>query len=247
MMRLTVLNPFYPGEDFPPVTSALNNPEGLLAMGGCLSAVRLENAYRHGIFPWFNEGEPILWWSPDPRLILYPKRLKVVRSLRKTLRKGIFEFSFDQAFSRVIRACAAPSPNRGDTWISERMIAAYETLHRRGLAHSFETWQSGSLVGGLYGVALGRIFFGESMFHTVTDASKASMVHACHLLVRWGYQVIDCQLHTDHLVSLGAEEIPRTAFITLLEQAVNLAPPAEAWQWDAQAPTCSSIKYPWPD
>jgi len=244
---LTVLNPFDPGQPFPPVTDALTNPAGLLAMGGCLSSRRLQNAYRHGIFPWFNEGEPLLWWSPDPRLVLHPPQLKISRSLKKTLRKGLFEFSVDQAFSAVIRACAAPLPDRPHTWISADMIAAYEALHRQGVAHSFETWQAGVLVGGLYGVAIGRAFFGESMFHTVTDASKAAMVFACNRLTRWGYHLIDCQVHTTHLASLGAEEIPRSRFVHLLEAAVTSPPLPQAWTPNRQGLTCSSAEYPWPD
>jgi len=244
---LTVLNPFAPAQPFPPVTKALNNPNGLLAMGGCLSVRRLENAYRHGIFPWFNEGEPLLWWSPDPRLTLHPEHLKISRSLKKTLRKGLFAFSFDQVFSAVVRGCAAPWPDRPDTWISANMISAYEALHRQGIAHSFETWQSGVLVGGLYGVAMGQVFFGESMFHTATDASKAAMVFACNRLSRWGYHLIDCQVHTTHLVSLGAGEIPRSRFMRLLEQTIRMPPSPQAWVQHGQPPTFSSAEYPWPD
>ncbi|MGI9212895.1 MAG: leucyl/phenylalanyl-tRNA--protein transferase [Methylococcaceae bacterium] len=244
---LAVLNPLNPQQKFPPVTQAARNPNGLLAMGGCLSLPRLENAYRQGIFPWFNAGEPILWWSPDPRLILYPEQLKVSRSLGKTLRRGVFEFSFDKAFSHVIRACSSPRDQRLNTWISADMIAAYEALHQHGLAHSFETWHCGTLVGGLYGVAMGQVFFGESMFHDVTDASKAALVFACHKLSGWGYRLIDCQVHTGHLASLGAFEIPRDEFAARLAQHVSLAPAPNAWVQKQSAPNSASAKYPWLD
>jgi leucyl/phenylalanyl-tRNA--protein transferase len=226
---LTVLNPQWPEQAFPPVETALEAPNGLLAVGGCLTPQRLANAYRQGIFPWFNPDEPILWWSPDPRLILLPERLKVSRSLGKRLRRGDFQFSFDTAFSEVMAACAAPRAGVSGTWISADMRVAYAELHRLGVAHSFEAWQDGQLVGGLYGVAMGRVFFGESMFYRVTDASKAAFVFACEQLDRWGYRLIDCQVHTPHLQSLGASEIPRPEFSALLLRHCAESVPECAW------------------
>lgn len=244
---LTVLNPFNKHQKFPEVDKALAEPNGLLAMGGCLSIPRLETAYRHGIFPWFNDNEPILWWSPDPRLILWPDRLKISRSLEKCIKKGTFDFSFDKNFAKVMDACAAPRASTQGTWISSDIKKAYNALHQHGLAHSFESWQSGELVGGLYGVAIGRVFFGESMFHTVTDASKAAMVFACACLVDWGYELIDCQVHTGHLASLGAVEIPRSEFVVLLAEATRRRVSDSAWQTDSEPSLFASARHPWPD
>jgi leucyl/phenylalanyl-tRNA--protein transferase len=226
---LTVLDPQVPEQAFPAVETALEEPNGLLAVGGCLTPQRLANAYRQGIFPWFNPGEPILWWSPDPRLILLPEWLKVSRSLGKRLRRSDFQFSFDTVFSEVMAGCAAPRAGAGGTWISADMRAAYAELHRLGMAHSFEAWQDGQLVGGLYGVAMGRVFFGESMFYRVTDASKAAFVFACEQLDRWGYRLIDCQVHTPHLQSFGASEIPRPEFSALLRRHCDESVSACAW------------------
>jgi leucyl/phenylalanyl-tRNA--protein transferase len=214
---LFLLDDTHPSTPFPPVEQAETQPDGLLAVGGDLSMERLINAYRKGIFPWFSEGQPILWWSPDPRLVLFPDRLHVSRSLRKKLRRGVFTASLDQAFEQVIRACAAPRRDAAGTWILDPMIEAYTRLHRHHLAHSVEIWQDGELVGGLYGVALGRVFFGESMFSHRSDASKAALVHLVDHLSNWGYRLIDCQVRTEHLQSLGAEGIPRVEFCRLLE------------------------------
>lgn len=230
---LNVLNPFDPLQPFPPAEKALDDPNGLIAVGGCLSPQRLENAYRNGIFPWFGKNEPILWWSPDPRLVLRPDQLKVSRSLRKCLRRGEFEFSFDRDFSGVIEACAEPRADSESTWITAEMRSAYLNLHRLGWAHSFEAWQDGRLVGGLYGVALGQVFFGESMFHRVSNASKAALVYACQCLGTWGYRLIDCQVYTEHLASLGAQSIPRTAFLARLRELRGAAVSAAAWQSEA--------------
>ncbi|MGZ8215860.1 leucyl/phenylalanyl-tRNA--protein transferase [Methylomagnum sp.] len=227
---LTVLNPFDKHQPFPPVDKALDEPNGLLAVGGCLSPQRLESAYRHGIFPWFGKDEPILWWSPDPRLVLRPADVRISRSLRKRLKRGEFRFSFDLCFETVVDACAAPRPYAPGTWITPEMKRAYANLHELGLAHSFEAWQGEELVGGLYGVAVGRVFFGESMFHRATDASKAAFAFACGLLAEWGYELIDCQVYTDHLASLGAEEIPRAAFIQLLKDHCGRAASGHAWR-----------------
>ena len=214
---------------FPPVELA--SPEGLLAVGGDLRAERLLEAYRHGIFPWYNPGQPILWWSPDPRAVLFPNKLRVSRSLGKVLRRKKFDVSLDTAFRDVIEACAQPRPKSpgGGTWITPEMIEAYEVLHERGLAHSVESRRDGKLVGGLYGVALGRAFFGESMFSRETDASKVAFVHLARQLEAWNYALIDCQLPSAHLFSLGAEEIRRRDFMARLEPA--LTPPGHRGRW----------------
>lgn len=216
---------------FPPVTQALRRPNGLLAAGGDLSPPRLLEAYRHGIFPWFSEDEPILWWSPDPRMVLFPDEFKTSHSLRKTLRKGRHVVRFDSAFEQVMRACAAPRQGASGTWIHEEMIAAYCELHRMGYAHSVETWLDGELIGGLYGVALGRMFYGESMFSRRTDASKIALAHLAAQLERWNFGMIDCQMNTPHLASLGAREIPRKEFIARLQELINYAPVTN-WHFD---------------
>lgn len=216
---------------FPPVEHA--SPEGLLAIGGDLSSRRLLDAYRHGIFPWYSAGQPILWWSPDPRAVLYPDRLRISRSLRKTLKQQVFRITFDHAFESVIGACAEPrliggEPSAG-TWITNEMEAAYIELHREGYAHSVETWSGSRLVGGLYGVALGRGFFGESMFHRESDASKVALAGLIELLQRWAFLFIDCQLPSAHIMSLGAEEIPRSRFLEELDVALDHDDPAFHW------------------
>ena len=229
-MKLTVLNPYQPEQPFPPVHKALTEPEGLLAVGGCLSPSRIINAYRHGIFPWFNPDDPILWWSPNPRLVLLPTQLYVSRSLAKTLRSGKFVFTLDTAFAQVIENCSKPRLSANGTWITGGIKQAYLELHDLGIAHSAEVWFEGQLVGGLYGVALGQVFFGESMFHTKTDASKVAFVQLVHHLTAWNYQVIDCQVHTPHLASLGATEISRDHFIELLNRHCEISPQPNAWQ-----------------
>ena len=215
---------------FPPVSKALNSPNGLLCAGGDLSADRLLGAYSRGIFPWFSEGDPILWWSPDPRMVLFPEELKVSRSLRKSVARGAYEVRFDTAFSRVVLACAAPRTGHGGTWIVPEMIAAYTELHERGFAHSAECWLEGELVGGLYGVSLGKVFFGESMFARARDASKVALVHLVARLRGRDYRVIDCQQATAHLASLGAREIPRAAFAQLLRESIQYPPSGESWR-----------------
>lgn len=229
-MRLTVLNPGNPEQDFPLVSQALREPDGLLAIGGCLSPKRLLNAYRHGIFPWYNHDEPILWWSPDPRLVLFPDKLIISSSLRKTLRKNIFSVTFDRAFNQVITACAAPRKDSAGTWITEEIKTAYNQLHQAGFAHSIEAWDGDELVGGLYGVTLGQVFLGESMFHTRTDASKVAFAVLVQQLKYWDYQLIDCQVHTKHLASFGAEEIDRDYFVKLLDQYCDSPAKPSAWQ-----------------
>ncbi len=278
---------------FPPVEQALRIPNGLLAAGGDLTPARLLDAYRHGIFPWFNAGDPILWWSPDPRMVLFPEELKISRSLRKTLRKKTYEIRTDTAFGQVMRACAAPrighgggcdtllpargrpvgspllrndpsalaepadcgssrpaalpapegsaSPCQGGhTWIHEDMIAAYTELHRMGVAHSVETWMKGELVGGLYGISIGRMFYGESMFSRSADASKVALAHLAAQLRRWNCGpstelrtgMIDCQMNTPHLASLGAREIPRTEFIQRLQELIHYPDITSPWCFD---------------
>ena len=229
-MRLTLLDPDNPAQAFPPLYKALREPDGLLAVGGCLSTERLINAYRRGIFPWYNADEPILWWSPDPRLVLFPDKLLVSRSLRKTLRKNVFTVTFDKAFSEVMIACAEPRKDSAGTWISSDIYQAYVELHQQGFAHSVEVWFNEELVGGLYGVALGQVFFGESMFHTKTDASKVAFVSLVEQLQTLHYQLIDCQIHTNHLASLGAEDIDRRTFVRLLNQYCRMPVSLIAWQ-----------------
>ncbi len=217
---------------FPHPQLAMDEPDGLLAVGGDLSAERLLFAYPNGIFPWYSDDQPLLWWSPNPRAVLFPGELKVSRSLRKTLRKGLFEVTLDQAFERVIEACSAPRPGQRGTWITSEMKAAYINLHRLGWAHSVEVWEHDELVGGLYGIAIGKVYFGESMFSRRTDASKVGFVHLVRQLQAWDYQLIDCQVGSAHLFSLGAREIPRTRFLQLLEQYCPGEQPPGHWQME---------------
>jgi leucyl/phenylalanyl-tRNA--protein transferase len=194
---------------------------------------RLLAAYRRGIFPWFNAGEPILWWSPDPRMVLFPAEFKISRSLKKRLARADYDVRVDTSFTRVMQECAAPRDGAAGTWISPMMIAAYGAMHEAGHAHSFETWIDGEngreLAGGLYGVAIGRAFFGESMFSRKTDASKIALAHLVRFLSLHGFGVIDCQMNTAHLTSLGAREIPRAEFAALLERLTGLPGPAGQW------------------
>lgn len=211
----------------------MKHPNGLLAAGGDLSVPSLLGAYRSGIFPWFSEGEPILWWSPDPRMVLFPAELKISRSLDKTLRKGRFRFTADSAFVRVIEACSAPRPGQSGTWITREMIDAYRALHEAGFAHSIESWLDDELVGGLYGVAIGRVFFGESMFSRSSDASKVALVALVRQLSRWQFGLIDCQMKTSHLASFGAREIARTDFARRLAELVDYENIPGPWRLDA--------------
>lgn len=215
---------------FPDVHRALRHPNGLLAAGGDLSPERLISAYRRGIFPWYSRGDPILWWSPDPRTVLFPDRIHISRSLRKRVRRGDLAVTMDRAFTAVIRACSAPRDGESGTWIVPEMRAAYEGLHRLGVAHSVEVWQEDALVGGLYGVAIGGVFYGESMFSHIDDASKVALVHLCRRLVDWGFGLIDCQMRTPHLLRLGAEELPRSRFTALLDHCCSL--PDRRGSWD---------------
>lgn len=209
---------------FPPLSEALAEPNGLIAIGGDLSPARLLNAYQHGIFPWFSEGEPILWWSPNPRMVLFPEALKISNSLKKTIKKQIFDIKFNTNFRAVMTACSqTPREGQAGTWITEAMIEAYCELHKAGYAMSAEAWQNGVLVGGCYGVKIGRMFYGESMFHHVTDASKVAFVYLVEYLKNAGVGLIDCQMKTAHLASFGAKEIPRDEFMTTLTRLTNLS------------------------
>lgn len=217
-------------DPFPPIAQALKRPNGLLAAGADLGVERLLDAYRRGIFPWYGEGEPILWWSPDPRMVLVPAELKISRSLDKTLRNKVYEVRFDTAFRRVMQACAEPRDGQAGTWITAEMIEAYCRLHDAGWAHSVETWIDGELAGGLYGVAIGRMFYGESMFTRVRDASKIALVHLVQLLERMQFQLIDCQMATAHLASLGAREMPRARFSRQVAELVHYGVPSGPWR-----------------
>ena len=206
--------------------------EGLLAVGGDLSQERLLLAYRMGIFPWYSKDEPIMWWSPDPRLVLYPSELKVSKSLKKTIKKRLFQVTVDQAFESVIKACAQSRTRMQEgTWIVNDMIAAYCNLHESGLAHSVETWQAGKLTGGLYGVSLGKCFFGESMFTRTSNASKVAFVALVELLKTLNFNLIDCQVTTTHLLSFGAREIPRTRFLKELEKSLESTTIKNKWSF----------------
>ena len=213
-MHLFRIAPNSSPDAFPDPERALDRPNGLLATGGDLDPRRLLCAYRRGIFPWFTDGQPILWWSPDPRAVLWPDTLRIGRTLRRTMRREAFTLSVDMAFDRVIRECAAPRPGQDGTWITREMEEAYARLHRAGHAHSVECWHGTELAGGLYGVAIGRVFFGESMFSRVTDASKIALAHLCAL----GFGLIDCQLPNPHLARLGAVEVGRHRFLALLDE-----------------------------
>lgn len=219
--------------DFPPVEQALAEPGGLLAAGGELTPEWLLAAYRRGIFPWYSAGEPVLWWSPDPRLVLDPAHMKISRSLRKTLHRRRFQVRFDTAFADVTAACAEPREPGGSTWITAEMRHAYLRLHELGYAHSVETWDNGELAGGLYGIALGRAFFGESMFCRRTDASKIALAHLARYLQMHDFAVIDCQMTTSHLISLGAEEMPRHRFCAGLATWTREGAGPARWPADA--------------
>ena len=213
-LQLFHLTPHSPPDAFPNPELALDEPNGLLAAGGDLGPRRLLCAYRRGIFPWFSEGQPILWWSPDPRAVLWPQALRVNRTLRRTQRRRTFATTLNTAFDRVVRECAAPRAGQDGTWITRGMAAAYGRLHRAGHAHSIECWRGATLAGGLYGIAIGRVFFGESMFSRAADASKIALAHLCTL----GFGLIDCQLPNPHLARLGAIEISRRRFLTQLDE-----------------------------
>ena len=219
---------------FPDAELALTEPDGLLAVGGDLSVERLTSAYQQGIFPWYSEGQPILWWSPDPRMVLEPKDIKISRSLAKTIRKNEVRITFDYNFRDVITACSESRFEKGkqqeETWILDEMIEAYVKLYEAGFAHSVECWKDGKLVGGLYGVAIGKVFFGESMFSRISDASKIAFVSLAQHLEQWGFKLIDCQVYTSHLESLGASMMTRKQFLTLLKKHAVSVTKNSKWQ-----------------
>lgn len=217
-VRVTWLSPDAPPESFPPVASALCEPDGLLAAGGDLSTPRLLAAYRQGIFPWYESGQPLLWWAPDPRCVFLPGDFHATRRLRRDLRKSSAEIRLNSAFTDVVRACAAPRTRHDGTWITPEMAAAYAALHAAGWAHSIEVWDAGELAGGLYGVAIGQAFFGESMFSRRANASKAALLFLSRLMDAGVLGLLDCQVESAHLASLGARMIPRTDFTALLDR-----------------------------
>jgi leucyl/phenylalanyl-tRNA--protein transferase len=234
-IRLHWLDPRNPRQPFPPVNLAMRDPNGLLAIGGDLSVTRLLNAYAHGIFPWYNPDEPILWWCPDPRAVLAPAQLHVSRSLARTLRKTDYAVSFNRAFPRVLESCSAPRARGRGTWLGLEMKRAYQSLRDSGHAHSIEVWRDHELIGGLYGVALGRVFYGESMFSAADDGSKIAMCWLSRQLAAWDFALMDCQIASPHLTSLGAIEIPRERFVATLHDAIALNGPAR-WHFDIDAP-----------
>ena len=214
---------------FPDVESALREPNGLLAAGGDLGPARLLAAYRKGIFPWFSPGDPILWWSPDPRMVLTPQDIRIARSMAKTLRNKAYEVRFDSRFDLVITACAGPRKDHGGTWITAEMQHAYMALHKLGLAHCIEVWMNDQLAGGLYGVAVGNVFFGESMFSWQRDASKIALVALARHAVTAGIAMIDCQMHTEHLETMGARPVSRGEFCSRLKELVDCPRTAGNW------------------
>ena len=223
---------------FPPLHQALREPNGLLAAGADLSAERLVAAYRHGCFPWYQDGQPLLWWSPDPRTVLLPNNLHISRSLRKVLRSDLFSVTFDRNFTDVIHACSEPRKDEDGTWITSEMQAAYFALHAQGHAHSVEVWQQDQLVGGLYGIAIGQLFFGESMFSRASNASKVGFVTLVSALKAAGFVLIDCQMPTAHLISLGAQSIRRSEFSEYLAQYLDIN---TDMQWLTPAITTSTL------
>ena len=231
-------------DPFPSLDRALAQPNGLLAAGASLAPARLVDAYRRGIFPWYSDGQPLLWWSPDPRMVLFTAEFRVRRSLAKRLRQRRYEIRVDTAFEQVMRACAAPRDGQDGTWITGAMVEAYVDLHRRGVAHSVEAWSEGELSGGLYGLALGRVFFGESMFARASDASKVALVHLVAKLRRDGIPLVDCQQETAHLAAFGARPIPRRAFAALLAELIHSDAPPAPWipgPWTAPLPSLDEI------
>ena len=221
------------GESFPDISLAMADPNGLLAAGGDLSPKRLMEAYSRGIFPWFEEGQPVLWWSPDPRMVLFPEDLRVSKSLQKILNKPLYTVTLDEAFAEVITCCAQPRRGSPDTWITDEMQTAYMQLFDEGHAHSVEVWRDGDLVGGLYGVALGQLFFGESMFSFESNTSKIALVNLVKQLQGWNYKLIDCQISSEHLESLGAIEISRENFRQQLHELLPRPGKAPPWELDA--------------
>lgn len=237
--RVMWLSPDDPPDRFPPISAALHEPDGLLAAGGDLSTERLLFAYRSGIFPWYDEGQPLLWWSPDPRCVFMPGDFHISRRLQRELRRSTAEIRFNTAFSDVIRACAEPRRSEQGTWITPDMVKAYEGLHKGGWAHSIEVWQSGELKGGLYGIAIGKAFFGESMFSLMPNASKLALLYLAAQLDAGNLELLDCQVVSSHLLSLGARIVPRSEFLHSLKNACN---PVVPFAHNPEAPiACSKL------
>lgn len=232
LLRLRWLDPARPDEPFPPLSQALKEPNGLLALGGDLSPTRLLNAYRHGIFPWYGQAEPILWWSPDPRCTFRPDSIHVSRSLYKTLNKNDYTVTLDHAFEAVIKACAELRSDQNGTWLTPAMLSAYTLLHHQGWAHSVEIWRNGELIGGIYGVAIGGAFFGESMFSRAANGSKIALVHLARQLAAWDFILLDAQVSSPHLYTLGAVDLPRDEFLEQLVAALVLPDRRESWTLD---------------
>ena len=228
--QLTFIRREDPPQSFPPIANALTEPDGLLAVGGDLSEERLLYAYRQGIFPWFGEGEPILWWSPDPRCILRPERYHLSRSSGRALRRSNFTVSFNAAFDRVVDTCAEPRPDQPGTWITRQMKSAYSALHRSGWAHSVEVWDDGALAGGIYGISIGQVFFGESMFSRRSNGSKAALLALCKTLQQRGYGLLDCQVGNPHLFRMGGLQIGREAFEEWLEHLAQQPGVTGSWR-----------------
>lgn len=237
-IRLHWLDPRNPRQPFPAPQLAMRDPNGLLAIGGDLSVARLINAYSQGIFPWYNPDEPILWWCPDPRAVLVPSQFHVSRSLARRLRKHDFAVTLDRAFRGVLESCSAPRSRGRGTWLGHEMKQAYLALHQRGHAHSIEVWRDRALVGGLYGVSLGRVFYGESMFSAVDDGSKIALYYLCRQLAAWDFALLDCQISSPHLSSLGASELPRERFLAALHAAVAQNGPPH-WRFDVDVPAAA--------
>lgn len=235
-IRLHWLDPRDPQQPFPPAHLAMRDPNGLLAIGGDLSVPRLIRAYSAGIFPWYNPDEPILWWSPDPRAVLYPEQMRITRSLGKSIRRQDYAVTLDHAFDAVLTQCAGVRRRSRGTWLGDDMREAYGRLHALGYAHSVEIWRDGLLIGGLYGVALGRVFFGESMFSRQPDSSKIALHWLCQQLQVWRFPLIDCQVGSPHLQSLGAVEVSRERFLNLLRTAVSSPPRTGHWNFDLPVP-----------
>ena len=227
--QITWINSEDPPDAFPDVERAFDVPDGLLAAGGDLSCDRLLYAYMHGIFPWYSDGQPILWWSPNPRCVIYPERLHVSRRLERALRRSDFEVSFNRDFAAVIERCAKDRPGQDGTWITEDMHEAYCDLHEAGWAHSVEVWSDGDLAGGMYGLAIDRVFFGESMFSEQTNGSKVALIALCSQMLEWNFRLLDCQVESPHLRSLGADVIPRRQFCNELRRACATRSPRGDW------------------
>ena len=239
-IRLHWLDPRNPQQPFPPVHLAMRDPNGLLAIGGDLSLSRLLRAYSQGIFPWFNPDEPILWWCPDPRAVLAPGELHVSHSLKKRVRKNDYAVTFDRAFPEVLDACSAARAKSRGTWLGVDMKCAYYDLYRSGHCHSVEVWREGALIGGLYGVALGRAFFGESMFSRAADGSKIAFVYLCRQLQAWDFELSDCQISSAHLATLGARDLSRDSFLARLRVATAQSPRAAPWRFDIAVPDAAA-------